>query len=104
MRGAVVVLSIDPGSRSLKAAAHDETGDRLWAHQVPRPTTDPGSAVAEIARRLASAGLTVSAVAHRVVHGGPVHLAPERIDDELVADLRNLVHFAPLHLPGDWTR
>jgi hypothetical protein len=82
MRGAVV-LSINPGFRSLKAAAHHETGDRLWAHQVPRPTTDPGSAVAEIARRLASAGLTVSAVAHRVVHGGPVHVAPERIDDEL---------------------
>jgi acetate kinase len=68
---------------------------------VPRPTTEPGSAVAEIARRLASAGLTVSAVAHRVVHGGPVHVAPERIDDELVADLRQLVDFAPLHLPGD---
>jgi acetate kinase len=100
MRGAVI-LSVNPGSRSLKAAAHDGSGARLWAHQVPRPTTEPGSAVAEIARRLASAGLTVSAVAHRVVHGGPVHVAPERIDDELVADLRQLVDFAPLHLPGD---
>jgi acetate kinase len=100
MRGAVV-LSVNPGSRSLKAAAHDGAGARLWAHQVPQPTTDPGSAVAEIGRRLAAAGLTVSAVAHRVVHGGPVHVAPERIDDELVADLRQLVDFAPLHLPGD---
>jgi acetate kinase len=100
MRGAVV-LSINPGSRSLKAAAHDGEGARLWTHQVPRPTTDPDSAVAEIARRLAAAGLTVSAVAHRVVHGGPVHVTPERIDDELVADLRQLVDFAPLHLPGD---
>jgi acetate kinase len=100
MRGAVV-LSVNPGSRSLKAAAHDGSGDRLWAHQVPRPTTDPDSGVTEIAGRLASAGLTVSAVAHRVVHGGPVHVAPERIDDELVADLRELVDFAPLHLPGD---
>jgi acetate kinase len=100
VRGAVV-LSVNPGSRSLKAAAHDGSGDRLWAHQVPRPTTDPDSGVTEIAGRLASAGLTVSAVAHRVVHGGPVHVAPERIDDELVADLRELVDFAPLHLPGD---
>jgi acetate kinase len=96
-----VVLAVNPGSRSLKAAAHDGAGARLWAHQVPRPTTDPGSAVAEIARRLAAAGLSVTAVAHRVVHGGPVHVAPERIDDELVADLRRLVDFAPLHLPGD---
>jgi acetate kinase len=100
MRDAVV-LSVNPGSRSLKAAAHDGTGARLWQHQVPRPTTAPGSAVAEIALRLAAAGLTVSAVAHRVVHGGPLHVAPERIDDELVADLRQLVDFAPLHLPGD---
>jgi acetate kinase len=100
MRDAVI-LAVNPGSRSLKAAAHDGAGARLWAHQVPRPTTDPGSAVGEIAQRLASAGLTVSAVAHRVVHGGSVHVAPERIDDELVTDLRRLVDFAPLHLPGD---
>jgi acetate kinase len=100
MRGPVV-LAVNPGSRSLKAAAHDGSGARLWAHQVARPTTDPDSAVAEIDRRMTSAGLTVSAVAHRVVHGGPAHVAPERIDDELVTDLRDLVDFAPLHLPGD---
>jgi acetate kinase len=100
MRGAVV-LSINPGSRSLKAAAHDRAGTRLWAHHVARPTSDPDSAGAEIDQRMRSAGLTVAAVAHRVVHGGPVHVAPERIDDDLVTDLRDLVDFAPLHLPGD---
>ena len=100
MRGAVV-LAVNPGSRSLKVAAHDRSGARVWEHQVPRPTTDPDSAVAEIADRVAAAGLTVSAVAHRVVHGGPAHVTAERIDDELVTDLRALVDFAPLHLPGD---
>jgi acetate kinase len=30
-----------------------------------------------------------------------VHVEPERIDDELITDLRQLVDFAPLHLPGD---
>jgi acetate kinase len=50
---------------------------------------------------MVSAGLTVSAVAHRVVHGGPVHVAPERVDDDLLADLHHLVDFAPLHLPDD---
>jgi hypothetical protein len=34
--------------------------------------------------RLAAAGLTPSGVAHRGVHGGPVHVQPEQIDDELV--------------------
>jgi acetate kinase len=96
-----VVLAINPGSRSLKVAAHDASGARLFSRSVPRPTADAGSAVAEIAERLAAAGLTPSAVAHRVVHGGPVHVRPERVDDELMTALRALVDFAPLHLPGD---
>jgi acetate kinase len=95
------VLAVNPGSQSLKVAAHDGSGARLWAHRVPRPTTDPGSAMTEVADRLAAAGLPVSAVAHRVVHGGPAHVQPERIHDDLLADLRRLVDFAPLHLPGD---
>ena len=40
------------------------------------------------------------AVGHRVVHGGPDHTAPERVDGRLLADLRALVPLAPLHLPG----
>ncbi|MCY4485600.1 MAG: acetate/propionate family kinase [Deltaproteobacteria bacterium] len=41
-----------------------------------------------------------SAVGHRVVHGGARHAAPERVDGALLADLRDLATFAPLHLPG----
>jgi acetate kinase len=41
-----------------------------------------------------------AAVGHRVVHGGVEHVVPERIDPALVADLRRLVPFAPLHLPA----
>ena len=40
------------------------------------------------------------AVGHRVVHGGPDHTAPERVDALLLAALRRLVAFAPLHLPS----
>jgi acetate kinase len=40
------------------------------------------------------------AVGHRVVHGGPDHTAPERVDAQLLAELRSLVPFAPLHLPS----
>jgi acetate kinase len=39
------------------------------------------------------------AVGHRVVHGGPQHVAPERVDEALVASLDKLVPLAPLHLP-----
>jgi acetate kinase len=40
------------------------------------------------------------AVGHRVVHGGPDHTAPERVEAPLLAELRRLVAFAPLHLPS----
>ena len=96
-----VVLAINPGSRSLKVVAHDASGARLFERSVARPTADAGSAIADAAERLAVAGLTPAAVAHRVVHGGPVHIQPERVDDELMGALGALVNFAPLHMPGD---
>jgi len=37
---------------------------------------------------------------HRLVHGGPDHVLPERVDANLIAALRALVPFAPLHLPA----
>src|SRR5439155_16919540 len=41
------------------------------------------------------------AVGHRVVHGGPLHRAPERVDARLLEALKALVPFAPLHLPAE---
>lgn len=42
-----------------------------------------------------------SAVGHRLVHGGPDHVAPERVTPPLLASLSRLVAFAPLHLPSE---
>ena len=42
-----------------------------------------------------------SAAGHRIVHGGPGHTAPMRTDPELIATLRELVPFVPLHLPNE---
>jgi len=44
--------------------------------------------------------LTADAVGHRVVHGGLNHAAPERITPELVADLKRLIPYDELHMPG----
>jgi acetate kinase len=41
-----------------------------------------------------------AAVGHRLVHGGADHAAPERVDAPLLAALRELIPFAPLHLPS----
>lgn len=46
-------------------------------------------------------GIAWQAVGHRIVHGGPEHIRPERIDDRLIASLREAISFAPLHLPGE---
>jgi acetate kinase len=40
-----------------------------------------------------------SAIGHRVVHGGAEHSGPARVDAALLKDLRDLIPFAPLHLP-----
>ena len=43
----------------------------------------------------------LSAVGHRVVHGGPKYSAPQRITAEIVAELRRLSPFDPEHLPEE---
>ncbi|MDR3557193.1 MAG: acetate/propionate family kinase [Syntrophobacteraceae bacterium] len=40
-------------------------------------------------------------VGHRLVHGGPDHVRPERITPELTQTLRTIISLAPLHLPGE---
>ena len=39
------------------------------------------------------------AVGHRMVHGGPDHVAPERVTPDLLKALDAMVPLAPLHLP-----
>ncbi len=49
--------------------------------------------------RGALGGSALSAVAHRVVHGGAAFAGPVRIDEEVLARLQTLVPLAPLHQP-----
>src|SRR5689334_10658048 len=122
-----VVLCLNSGSSSLKFAMFrleidGETrvatgaverigveGGKLWIRAegnvaLERPA---GFADHEEAARAAMAAITESklpapaAVGHRVVHGGPRHQRPERIDAALVDSLRRVVRFAPLHLPAE---
>ena len=44
---------------------------------------------------------TPEAVGHRIMHGGADHIAPEQVDARLLEDLRQLVPYAPLHLPAE---
>jgi acetate kinase len=42
----------------------------------------------------------LAAAGHRIVHGGPKLTAPQLIDEKLKDALKDLVPFAPLHLPS----
>lgn len=41
----------------------------------------------------------VTAIGHRIVHGGADHAAPVRLDADLLAQLERLIPLAPLHQP-----
>jgi acetate kinase len=115
----MTILALNPGSSSLKAAVRNP--DLVLSISVDRVGTGEGSltvagageggeraftgglagAVDTIAAELEARQLHPGAIAHRVVHGGPAHYEPTLIDEDLLADLREAVPLAPLHLPGD---
>ena len=122
------ILTINGGSSSIKFALFDAGGSlrRILAggieriglpeaclrvkglHQADnfsRPVAAPdhkvavGSLMDWIEERSARDGLT--AVGHRVVHGGPKYSEPQLITAELVEELRQLSPFDPDHLPEE---
>jgi acetate kinase len=84
------VLTVNTGSSSVKLRVLDQDDEVV----VSRDSTPEQleSDVADLVRQ-------VDAVGHRIVHGGPRHVSPERVTDALVSDLRDLVDLAPLHQP-----
>lgn len=102
------VLSINCGSSSLKYALFDiEPGgereaargsiDRIGS-AVPDHAAAVRSVLDETERR---SDPKPEAIGHRLVHGGAHHSAPARVDVPLLDTLRQLVPFAPLHLPPE---
>ncbi|MAE67798.1 MAG: acetate kinase [Phycisphaeraceae bacterium] len=59
-----------------------------------------GAATRAMLDAVNGAGCVPDAAGHRVVHGGPDHDAPEVVTPALRTELRDLVPFAPLHLPS----
>jgi acetate kinase len=80
-----------------------ESGESETVRDAPVP--DHGAALRlvldlfdEVGPSLADAGIT--AVGHRVVHGGAVFTEPTLVDDDVVAAVRDLIPLAPLHNPA----
>lgn len=122
------VLTINGGSSSLKFALFEAkaslrqvvTGaierighpEAIFRVKSPDPTDNFSRPVKAPDHPAAAAALldwledhsgqeALSAVGHRVVHGGPKYSEPQRITPEMVAELRRLSPFDPEHLPEE---
>jgi acetate kinase len=87
------VLVVNAGSTSTKLAIVEADDSTTWSSDV-----EPG--VDAMRRALGSAGASidaVSAVGHRVVHGGARFAAPTLVDDAVMAGIAALADLAPLH-------
>ncbi|MUL81908.1 MULTISPECIES: acetate kinase [unclassified Mycolicibacterium] len=105
----MTVLVINSGSSSLKyAVVNPDTGEFLADGIVEEigsgSVPDHEAALRTAHEALAAQGvhldtLGLTAVGHRVVHGGTTFYRPTVIDDALVAKLEELSPLAPLHNP-----
>ncbi|MBE0620299.1 MAG: acetate/propionate family kinase, partial [Burkholderiales bacterium] len=127
-RGPPLVLTINGGSSSIKFALFEaaDAPRRILAGAIERiglpdcsmrvkgadqadnfsrPVTAPDHAVAVGALmdwiEARSTRDALSAVGHRVVHGGPKYSQPQRITADMVEELRRLSAFDPEHLPEE---
>jgi acetate kinase len=121
------ILSLNVGSSSLKLGLHElgatetrlavgavegigSARGRLWMRDAAERPLDEAPGEFADSRAAVHAAFDVvarlrlpapHAVGHRLVHGGPDHAAPERVDAPLMTALGQLVPFAPLHLPAE---
>jgi len=96
------VLAINAGSSSVKCALYtfEKDPQRLAHETIERPAS---AAMAPLVDWIAkhTGGTPLQAIGHRVVHGGPHFRNPERVTPALVDTLRQLIPFAPNHLPDE---
>ncbi|HMC12772.1 MAG TPA: acetate kinase [Gallionellaceae bacterium] len=91
------ILSINSGSSSVKASLFTEDGlrnDFRYDH-----LSEPQSGFDQLLRDLS--GHAPDIVGHRFVHGGEVADAARLVDTAERNRLGQIIHLAPLHLPGN---
>ena len=90
------VLVINAGSSSVKLRMVE--ADDSVTLSLDLPALDGASEEAALTAELEELS-HADAIGHRVVHGGERFKDTLNIDDEVVHELRSLVHLAPLHQP-----
>ncbi len=98
------VLVVNAGSSSLKLCiVEPATGARAAESTVERIPAGGHQAALEgaLPALLASGGVKLAAVGHRVVHGGELFTSPTHLDDAVTDAIRGLIPLAPLHVPAN---
>jgi acetate kinase len=98
IKGMVDGVGTRPRLRADDAKKQSLIDKTYTAEQIP----DLPAAIQETGDWLRSTqSVTLKAVGHRVVHGGPVYERPVRITPAVVAQLEKYVSLAPLHQPNN---
>ncbi|WP_434441668.1 acetate/propionate family kinase [Lentzea sp. E54] len=92
------VLTVNAGSNSLKAHLVDAAAEEVIASAEVEQRPDSDEARQALDDLLDQAG-EVSAVGHRLVHGGPDLRAATVVDDNSLAAAQRAGDLAPLHVP-----
>jgi acetate kinase len=93
--------NIEGIGRAPKMSARDGAGSAMPTPTLPAGVRDASAALEHLFTwvRANFAGGKLVGVGHRVVHGGPHHARPAIVTPQVLASLRELVPFAPLHQP-----
>ena len=97
LHGAVERIGLPEAALRVQGLAPADNFSRLV--NAPDHATAVGALMDWIEKRMGHDALT--AIGHRVVHGGPKYSGPERITAEMVDDLKSLSPFDPEHLPEE---
>jgi acetate kinase len=92
------ILTVNAGSSSLKVSVLDVDDATVWSRESGE-VGDGDSLRRKLTTALDQGGPVVAA-GHRVVHGGPDHDGPARVDAAVEQELEALADLAPLHNPA----
>ena len=90
------VLVVNAGSSSVKLSVLDEHDGLVASESVPAPG---GKVDQDVLADVVRCSQPISAVGHRIVHGGIEFVEPVLIDETVVRKLEALTDLAPLHQP-----
>ena len=97
------LLAVNSGSSSIKFGlftfAPEPCRSAAARQMRPRAVSAVSELMQHIAREISTHPL--AGVGHRIVHGGPRLFQPQRVTPEVVTSLRQMVRFAPNHLPDE---